>query len=297
MFDSDIVLLILLAYKLKWPCRMPYSQPSLLRDALRFMEKSDPCVVAGGTDVYPAMKSGRQPVTYLDVTRIQGFSDISQTHAGTRFGAAVTWSDVVKADLPPAFCALKQAAREVGSLQIQNAGTIAGNICNASPAADGVPALLALNADVEIASASRGARAISLGSFIKGVRKTALERDELVTAVIVPKAPAGMTSGFEKLGSRRYLVISTAMTAANVLLDNRGRIEDVRIAVGSCSAVAQRLTALEANLVGEDPSRIAITREHLGTLAPIDDVRGTAAYRLHAVERQIRRAIARAIEA
>ena len=105
-----------------------------------------------------------------------------------------------------------------------------------------------------------------------------------------------MTSGFEKLGSRRYLVISIAMTAVNVLLDSRGRIEDVRIAVGSCSAVAQRLTALEADLVGEAPSRITITQEHLGPLTPIDDVRGTSAYRLEAAEQQIRRAIMRAIE-
>ena len=275
---------------------MLYSQPILLRDALRFMEKSDPCVVAGGTDVYPAMKPGLQPKTYLDVTRIEGFSDISQTDAGTRFGAAATWSDVVKADLPPAFDALKQAAREVGGLQIQNAGTIAGNICNASPAADGVPALLALNAEVEIVSAARGVRHLPLGSFIKGVRQTVLERGELVTAVIAPKTPAGMTSGFEKLGSRRYLVISIAMTAANVVLNNRGRIAEVRIAVGACSTVAQRLTALEADLVGEDPSQIIITREHLGPLEPIDDVRGTGAYRLEAAEQQIRCAIMRAIE-
>ncbi len=275
---------------------MAYSQPTELDTALALLRKSARQVVAGGTDVYPAMQPGLQPKTYLDVTRIQGFSDISQTDAGTRFGAAVTWTDVVKAELPPAFDALKQAAREVGGLQIQNAGTIAGNICNASPAADGVPVLLALDAEVELASAARGTRALSLSAFIEGARRTALADDELVTAIIIPKTPPGMKSGFEKLGSRRYLVISIAMTAANVLLDNRGRIEDARVAVGSCSAVAQRLTALEADLLSQDLSRITIKPEHLAPLTPMDDVRGTGAYRLEAAEHQIRRAIMRAVK-
>ena len=128
-----------------------YSQPGTLREALEVLERSDACVIAGGTDVYPAMAPGRQPAAFLDVTRIAGLAEIKQSPAGVRFGAAVTWSDIARlADLPPAFDALRQAAREVGSLQIQNAGTIAGNICNASPAADGVPVLLALEADLLI---------------------------------------------------------------------------------------------------------------------------------------------------
>ena len=274
-----------------------YSQPSTLRDALQFLEKFDPCVVAGGTDVYPSMKNGRQPQTFLDVTRIDGFSDVLVSADGVRFGGAVTWSDVVKADLPPAFDALKQAAAEVGSVQIQNAGTIAGNICNASPAADGVPPLLALDATVELQSVARGVRALPLGSFIKDVRQTTIAKDELVTAVTVPAPNAGMTSAFEKLGSRRYLVISIAMTAANILLDKSGQIEEARIAVGSCSAVAQRLTALEADLAGSDPRKVSIKAEHLAPLTPIDDVRGTGRYRLAAAEQQIRRAILRAVGA
>ncbi|MEM7299527.1 MAG: FAD binding domain-containing protein [Pseudomonadota bacterium] len=276
---------------------MAYSLPTELDAALSLLRDSAPQIMAGGTDIYPAMKPGSQPAAYLDITRIQGFSDISQTDAGTRIGAAVTWSDIVKADLPPAFDALKQAAREVGSLQIQNAGTVAGNICNASPAADGVPALLALDAQVEMASAARGTRLLPLSAFIKGVRQTALADDELVTAITVPKLPDGMVSGFEKQGSRRYLVISIAMTAANVLLDSEGRIAEARIAVGSCSAIAQRLTALEGDLIGVEPDRIEIKQEHLTPLTPIDDVRGTAAYRLKAVEHQIHRAIQKAAQA
>ncbi len=274
---------------------MAYSQPSLLPDALGILKQAGVRVVAGGTDFYPALKAGQHPENLLDVTRIDGFSDITQSEGGTSIGAAVTWSDVVRTDLPRAFDALKQAAREVGSLQIQNAGTVVGNICNASPAADGVPPLLALNAEVELASAAKGKRVLPLEAFIRGVRQTALMDDELVTAIIVPKPHAGMTSGFEKLGSRRYLVISIAMTAANVLLDTQGRIAEARIAVGSCSAVAQRLKAVEASLIGQDPADVRISPIDVAALAPIDDVRGTSSYRLDAVRHQIQRAIHKAV--
>jgi CO/xanthine dehydrogenase FAD-binding subunit len=268
-----------------------YYQPTELGSALTILRSSAPQIVAGGTDVYPAMKPGCQPACYLDVTRIQGFSDILVTDTDTRFGAAVTWSDVLRADLPHAFDALKLAAREVGSPQIQNAGTIAGNICNASPAADGVPPLLALNAKVALMSAARGICVLPIAKFINGVRQTVLADDALVTAIIIPKTPRSMVSGFEKLESRRYFVISIVMTAANILLDETGRIAEARIAVGSCSAVAQRLPALEVDLVGKDPSRITITADHLEPLKPIDDVRGTGTYRLETAAQQIERAI------
>lgn len=275
---------------------MVYSQPTELADALALLQQAQRQVIAGGTDVYPAMQPGQRPEAFLDVTRIAGMAGITETPDAYRFGAAATWTDIVQADLPPAFDALRAAAREVGSLQIQNAGTVAGNLCNASPAADGVPPLLALDASVELGSAERGPRMLPLAEFITGVRQTALAGDELVTAIHVPRPPAGMTSGFEKLGSRRYLVISIAMTAANILLDGQGRIAEARVAVGSCSAVAQRLAALEADLIGQDPSEITIDPTHLAPLAPIDDVRGTAAYRLEAAAQQIRRAVQKATE-
>jgi CO/xanthine dehydrogenase FAD-binding subunit len=268
-----------------------YTQPLDLKEALLVLMNSDPKVIAGGTDVYPALKPGLCPSEFLDVSRIRGLKEISQDGKGVRIGAAATWSDIVNANLPAAFDALKQAAREVGSIQIQNAGTIAGNICNASPAADGVPPLLALDAKVELCSKENGTRILPLSEFITGVRQTLLMSDELVTAVLVPQTPDRMGSAFEKLGSRRYLVISITMTAANVLLGRDGRIEDVRIAVGSCSAVAQRLHALEEDLKGTTPQDVVVTKHHLKPLAPIDDVRGSGAYRLAAVQEQIQRAV------
>lgn len=273
---------------------MSVAQPHTLQAALDVLNQPSMKIVAGGTDVFPTTTQGRMPRSILDVTRIAGLRGISRADGGTRIGAATTWTDIVRADLPPAFDALKQAAREVGSLQIQNAGTIAGNICNASPAADGVPALLALDAQVEIARAGRDVRMIALSDFILGARKTALQAGDLVTALLVPDQPFGTGSAFEKLGGRRYLVISICMTAANILLGPDGCIAQARVAVGSCAAVACRLPELEADLVGQQPDKVAVSLPHLSPLSPIDDVRGSGAYRLDAVREQCRRAIFRA---
>ncbi|MEO1274073.1 MAG: FAD binding domain-containing protein [Pseudomonadota bacterium] len=273
---------------------MTYSSPPDLETALDALRSGDPCIVAGGTDVYPAMSQGKAPASFLDVTGIAGLAAIQTDGDTIRIGAVATWSDIVNADLPPAFDALKSAARDVGSVQIQNAGTVAGNLCNASPAADGVPPLLALDATVELASAARGVRMLPLAAFITGVRQTALARDELVLSVHVPKPPAGMTSAFGKLGSRRYLVISIAMTAVNLVLDGQGRIAEARVAIGACSAVAQRLPTLEADLIGQRPEAVVVAPEHLAPLAPIDDARASADYRWVAAAEQCARVIKRA---
>lgn len=229
---------------------------------------------------------------------------IDHSDAGWRIGAATPWTDITSHPLPPAFDCLKAAAREVGSIQIQNAGTVAGNICNASPAADGVPPLLALDAGVEIAS-RHGTATMPLAEFITGPRQVILQDDELVTAVHVPPVPAGATSTFIKLGARKYLVISIAMIAVVCVVDPDEILTDIRIAVGSCSPVATRLHALEQDLI-KRPARdlmtgVPMTPAALAPLAPIDDVRGTGSYRIHAVgelcQRAIRSAIATALEA
>jgi CO/xanthine dehydrogenase FAD-binding subunit len=273
---------------------LTYLIPTKLEAALKSLAQQQDKIVAGGTDVYPAMKQGHTPKSLLDVTRIKELMNIKVTDTGLRIGAAVTWTEIVKAKLPVAFDGLKHAAKEVGSLQIQNAGTIAGNLCNASPAADGVPPLLTLDARVEFASAARGARILPLQDFILGVRKTVLALDEIVTAIHIPAPPVGAGSAFEKLGSRKYLVISIAMTAALIKCDVRGLISEARVAIGACSPVAQRLTQLETDLIGAKPSEVEILPNHLLQLSPIDDVRGSGGYRLDIVQEQCRRAIQKA---
>lgn len=273
---------------------LTYHSPTNLRLALEIAAQPGGKIVAGGTDVYPAAQKGIFPDLFLDLTRLEGFNDVEHQDGMLRIGAATTWSQIARTELSPAFDALKQAAKEVGSIQIQNTGTIAGNLCNASPAADGVPPLLALDAKVELASAARGTRVLALSEFIQGVRKTALADDELMTAILIPPPPDGARSAFEKLGSRRYLVISISMVAATITCDSDGLIVDARIAVGSCSPVAQRLPQLEHDIVGKTVQDIKITKEHFGPLSPIDDVRGSGSYRLDVVAEQCIRAIRRA---
>ena len=259
-----------------------YARPTTIDEATRAMAAEGAMAVSGGTDVYPAHVGKPLSRPLVDLSRVAGLRGISETADGFRFGATTTWTDILRADLPPAFDGLRAAAREVGSIQIQNRGTIAGNLCNASPAADGVPPLLSLDAAIELAS-PHGRRVLPLGAFITGYRRTALAPGEIVTAVLVPKPAPWATSAFVKLGARRYLVISILMVAAVVEKDAGGRIARAAVAVGAASPVAQRLPELEADLVGHagPPSRLVAPR-HLAGLSPIDDVRATAAYRLEA---------------
>src|SRR5580658_1991718 len=177
-----------------------YARPSDLEDALGLLAEGGARVIAGATDIYPG--AGERPLQgdYVDVSKISALRGVTFHSAGVRIGATTTWTDIVRADLPPAFDALKVAARDIGAVQIQNRGTIAGNLCNASPAADGAPPLLVLDAEVELAS-TRGARRLPLTDFIIGNRRTALEADEVLTAVVLPAPSAIARSTFLKLGA------------------------------------------------------------------------------------------------
>lgn len=266
-----------------------YLRPHCLDEALTALARPH-VVLAGGTDFYPARVGRAIGEDVLDIGGIAILRGISANSAGWRLGATTTWSELIESDLPPLFDGLKQAAREVGGRQIQNAGTLAGNLCNASPAADGVPCLLALDAEIEIASPT-GSRRLPLSQFITGVRRTALAPGELVVAIHVPRPRHEARSAFLKLGTRRYLVISIAMAAATVEVAD-GRVASARIAVGACSPVAARLPQLEAALAGAPfDGRLAerVEAAHLAPLAPIDDVRGSAAYRSDAVVTVLRR--------
>ena len=238
-------------------------------------------ILAGGTDIFPAHAGKPLARDIVDVSNLAELRGIAEEPDRYRIGGATRWTDILREPLPPAFDCLKQAAREVGSIQIQNRGTIAGNLCNASPAADGIPPLLALDAEVELTSLDR-VRRMPLAAFITGYRKTALAKGEILSAVLVPKSFGEARSSFVKLGSRRYLVISIVMVAAVVRRGEGGRIADARVAVGAASAVAQRLAALESDLkdLTADvlPSSV-VARRHIAGLSPIDDVRATAAYR------------------
>jgi CO/xanthine dehydrogenase FAD-binding subunit len=263
-------------------------------EALTLLAPGGRTILAGGTDFYPSRVERTSDEDLVDVTALADLRGIQERDAQWRFGAAATWTEVIDAKLPPLFDGLKLAAREIGGMQIQNAGTIAGNLCNASPAADSVPPLLALDAEVEIAGA-KSRRTLPLEQFIVGPRRTALQPGELVTAVIVPKPSHPARSDFLKLGARKYLVISIAMIACVLEVQDRV-VRAARIAVGSCSPLAMRLPELERALAGKALDRGLSARalpEHIRGLSPIDDVRASAAYRKEAALTLIRRSLER----
>lgn len=272
-----------------------YFRPRQLHQAVGLATQSGITIASGCTDLFPATQSQILAGPVLDVTRIDGMRGITKNSTGWRIGGATTWSDILRANLLPAFDGLKQAAREVGSVQIQNAGTIAGNLCNASPAADGVPPLLILNASVELASA-KGTRQVHLQDFLTGPRQTALLTGEILSAVIIPSAEG--QSAFLKLGARRYMVISIAMIAMRLCATD-GKVTEAAIAVGACSAVARRLAAQEQAMIGAPLSGLADRVDPAliePNLAPITDIRADAAYRSGCATELVRRVTAQLAE-
>ena len=249
--------------------------------------------MAGGTDFYPALGERLPQGTVVDITALREIRGIAVETDYFRIGGLTTWTEVIRTPLPLCFDALKAAAREIGSVQIQNRGTVAGNLCNASPAADGVPPLLALDALVELTSKA-AVRRVPLGQFIAGNRRTVRRPDEILSAVLVPRTMDRAASAFVKLGARRYLVISISMVAALVARDQSGRVQTARVAVGSCSVSALRLYDLESALVGlpaQPGIGKAVSEDHLSVLSPIGDVRATADYRRDASLTLVRRAL------
>lgn len=271
-----------------------YARPQTLTEALRLKAEGGWRVLAGGTDLYPGAGT-LLPGPMLDLSALAELAGI-RSDRGLRIGAATPWSVIAEAVLPPALYGLQQAARLVGGRQVQNAGTIGGNLCNASPAADGVPPLLVLDAEVELLSYN-GRRVLPLSRFLIGPRQTALAEDEVLTAVLIPDRALRGRSAFVKLGSRTHLVISIAMVAARIEVRD-GHVVAAALAVGSCGPVATRLTAVEAAMVGA-PMAHAVGRiaasDVEAALAPIDDVRASASYRREAAMELVRRAAAEAL--
>lgn len=278
-----------------------YEVATDLDAALRRVADGGWTPLAGGTDFYPARVGRPVRESLLDLSGLRELHGIARTgdapDAAWRIGALATWSEIGQAPFDRQLVALQQAAREIGGLQIQNQATIGGNLCNASPAADGVPALLALEARVELASV-HGIRTLGIDEFVLGNRRTARADDELLVAVLLPCRSGNARSAFLKLGHRRYLVISIAMVAVAVDFDPQQRLEHCAIAVGSCSAAACRLPVLESGML-ETPREWLVqrfeelvTEEAFAPIAPIDDVRGTAAYRRQAAVELLRRLFA-----
>lgn len=253
-----------------------------LEDALRAKaERPEARPVAGGTDVLVEISFGERPGAVLLLDRVAELGGWSRENGLLRLGAGLTYTAAMQEPLAGLVPALAEAARTVGSPQIRNRGTLGGNLGTASPAGDALPPLLVEGAEVELASV-RGVRTLPLAEFLLGVKRTALAPDELVTAVRL--TPSGARQTFMKIGPRNAMVISVCSLA---LAADRERGE-LRAAFGSAAPVPTLVTApLEE--AGSFPERV------VAAASPIDDVRGTAAYRRHALRVLTARALERCL--
>jgi CO/xanthine dehydrogenase FAD-binding subunit len=271
-----------------------YLRPTELSEALAALGDRPWSVLAGGSAFYPARLGNPLDQDVLDISAINDARAMTREAGCWRIPMLATWSDLIaNQDLPAQFDGLKKAARQVGSLQIQNVATICGNLCNASPTADGVPNFLALDALVELQSVRR-ARLLPVPDFVIGDHQTARAVDELVTALIIPENDYRSRSTFLKLGARKYLVISIVMVGAVLELDIDLRITTARLAIGGCGPVAKRLPRLEEHLLGQelttDLADLVSDRDLVPSYA-IDDFRGSAAYRRDAALTLLRRTL------
>ena len=269
-----------------------FLRPNTLVEAVEALAASGGQILAGGTDVFPSL--GDRPLSgpVLDISSLRELKGVTHDPQYIHLGALTSWTELIRTPLPRCFDGLKAAARQIGGIQIQNRGTIAGNLCNASPAADSVPPLLALDAEVELVSRV-GLRRMPLAEFIVGNRKTLLRPGEILSHVLVPRSLENAASTFLKLGARRYLVISIAMVAVLIEKDSADRVRQARVSVGSCSVVARRLLELERELIGAPAAGLGsrATPAHLQQLSPVSDVRASALYRTEAALQLVRRAL------
>ena len=245
-------------------------------------EQPEAVPIEGGTDVMVALNFDRlRPPALLDLNPVLELKGWSRENGGLRLGAGLTYVEAMRDRLAGLLPALAEASRTVGSPQIRNRGTIGGNLGTASPAGDALPPLLVEAAEVEVASL-RGERRLPLREFLTGPKRNALEPDELIVAVHV--RPSGAPQTFMKVGPRNAMVIAVVSLALSV---DRERGE-IRAAFGSAGPVVDLVTA-PLDERGHFPQLVA------EAATPIDDVRGTAQYRRHALRVLAHRALERCL--
>jgi CO/xanthine dehydrogenase FAD-binding subunit len=256
--------------------------PRSLAEALGMKaEHPDALPIQGGTDVMVAVNFDRErPASLLNLNEVAELRGWSRDNGTLRLGAGLTYTEALTG-LSEELPALVEASRTVGSPQIRNRGTIGGNLGTASPAGDALPPLLIEDAEIEVAS-TRGSRRVPVGEFLVGVKRNALEPDELITGVLVQSSRQRQT--FMKVGPRNAMVIAVCSLA---LVADRERGE-IRAAFGS-SAPTVRLVTAPLDEADGFPDRVA------EAASPIDDVRGTADYRRHALRVLTRRALERCL--
>jgi CO/xanthine dehydrogenase FAD-binding subunit len=243
---------------------------------------------AGGTDLMVLLEAGKlEHRKFFSIRGLAELRGVTEAEDYVRVGALTTYTEVRRHELlGRLFPMLGQAARETGGIAIQNRGTVGGNIANASPAADTPPALLAYGAEVELVSAT-GTRVVPYAEFHTGYKQTVMRPDELIAGVRLPRPGAGARHFYRKVGTRRAQAISKVCFAALAEVGEGGALEEVRIALGSVAPTVVRCRETEAVLRGRVPDG-ELSKEGADALArdvaPIDDVRSTARYRLRVAQ-------------
>jgi aerobic carbon-monoxide dehydrogenase medium subunit len=256
---------------------------------------ADARVMAGGTDVMLQRMRGQvaEPVI-LHIEGIEALRTLDTTN-GLSIGALVTHRNVVVATLPAGFDSLQEAADTVGGWQTQNVGTVVGNVCNASPAADLVAPLLTFDATITLRS-GRGTRELALADFLLGRRSIDRHPAELATGIRIEPTSSATGSAYEKVGRRRAMEVAIAGLAVRVSLDDVGETSDVAVATCSVGPTPCRHPDVEAVLRDSRNGDGVAEAAHLlvSAVQPIDDARATARYRRQVIGRILPRTLARA---
>ena len=257
-------------------------------------------LLAGGTDLIIQINRGRcAPLHLIALDRIAALHGITSSAEEIRIGALTTHKAIER---HPAFAgallALQEAARVVGGHQVRNVATIGGNVANASPAADVVPVLLALDATVTL-TGRNGTRRMQLGEFLRGPGETARHDDEVLECLAFAPLPARSATSFLKAGRRRAMEISVVCVAACLTLDAARRCVAARIALGAVAPTALRATGAEQVLLGQAPTAELLReagQRAAAACTPIDDVRASAEYRRMLVQALVPRALQRCLD-
>jgi CO/xanthine dehydrogenase FAD-binding subunit len=242
-------------------CDMKLSKPDTLNDALDLLSGRNARLIAGGTDIIPGLRQGSKRFKtirhLIDIHHLPELRFINRDKDILRIGAAVTFSrlsedKLIEKHVP----VLAEAARHIGSVQIRNRATIAGNFVNNAPCADSVPSLLVHNARIKIVS-GKNQRTLSLEKFLKGPYHTALKNNELVTEIQIPMDTTGYKGIFYKLGRRRGVAVSRISMAILAQM-SKGMIHDIRLASGAVTPVGMRFSALEKEMTGQEVSTVLL---------------------------------------
>ena len=266
--------------------------PHTLSEALAALA-ADPTLVplAGATDLMVYLEAGVLPAcSFLNLQRLRALRPATSEGRSVALGALTTYRDVRTSTLREQFPLLALAAREVGTLAVQNRGTWAGNIANASPAADGVPALMAYDAEIELSS-KKGRRFVPLARFYRGYKQMDRRSDELITAIHLPVPQFRWREYFRKVGARRFQAISKTLLAGRILFGPDETVEDIRMVFASVAPHTLRAVQTENLIRGRHLTPEVIeeaSKAIQDEIHPIDDIRSTEAYRRRVTSNLVR---------